>query len=244
MNDVLGVLWARAKIADLMGKNLKGIQQGKPNKEIKQMIINLGLKFKLMTQFTSFVAVEDKVINKDGKLVTVPVPVEMPDGVSHEGVFGAKDEASTSSYGKRANHKRIARRPTKTKPLPAPPPPPVSVPPVPIEEDGDDGPRDLEKKPVEKMDKSLKGLAEKVEKEGKNGNLKLSTFEVKNGRVNIILAVTHVSKKVLDQLKKAGVRLLNFSKTHKVIKGSISVKKLNGLMKFKFIKRIEPMPNK
>ena len=243
-NDVLGVLWARAKIADLMGKNLKGIQQGKPNKEIKQMIINLGLKFKLMTQFTSFVAVEDKVINKDGKLVTIPVPVEMPDGVSHEGVFGeARDETPRSHYGKRGHYKSIARRPVKTAPLPTAPPPPVSPAPLPLEDDMD-RPDENQKQPVEKMDKSLSGLAEKVEKEGKNGNLNLSGFKVRNRKVAIILTVTHISKKVLEKLKKAGFVLLNYSKNNKVIKGSIPVEKLEGLKKFRFIKRIEPMPDK
>lgn len=35
-----------------------------------------------MTQFTSFVAVEEKVVNRDGKPVRVDVPVELPEGVS------------------------------------------------------------------------------------------------------------------------------------------------------------------
>ena len=45
-----------------------------------------------MTQFTSFVAVEEQVVTKDGKPQRVEVPVEMPEGVSYEGVFG-NDEA-------------------------------------------------------------------------------------------------------------------------------------------------------
>jgi len=42
----------------------------------------------LLTQYTSFVAVEKKRVTKNGKLETVAVPVEMPEGVSYEGVFG------------------------------------------------------------------------------------------------------------------------------------------------------------
>jgi Ca-activated chloride channel family protein len=45
-----------------------------------------------MTQFTSFVAVEEKTITKGGQPVTIQVPVEMPAGVSKTGVFGEKDE--------------------------------------------------------------------------------------------------------------------------------------------------------
>jgi hypothetical protein len=45
-----------------------------------------------MTQFTSFVAVEDQIVTKNGKPERVEVPVEMPEGVSHEGVFGAQKQ--------------------------------------------------------------------------------------------------------------------------------------------------------
>jgi len=46
-----------------------------------------------MTQFTSFVAVEELTITKGGVPVKVNVPVEMPDGVSYEGVFGEQQRA-------------------------------------------------------------------------------------------------------------------------------------------------------
>jgi hypothetical protein len=42
-----------------------------------------------MTQFTSFVAVEEMTITDGGVPRRVEVPIEMPDGVSREGVFGA-----------------------------------------------------------------------------------------------------------------------------------------------------------
>jgi Ca-activated chloride channel family protein len=42
-----------------------------------------------MSNYTSFVAVEKKVVNIGGKQRTVEVPVEMVDGVSYEGVFGS-----------------------------------------------------------------------------------------------------------------------------------------------------------
>src|SRR5699024_9412530 len=51
-------------------------------------IIRVALDFGIMTQFTSFVAVEKKVVNVGGKQRTVAVPVEMADGVSYEGLFG------------------------------------------------------------------------------------------------------------------------------------------------------------
>ena len=45
-----------------------------------------------MTPFTSFVAVEETIVTDGGKPRRVDVPVEMPEGVSYEGVFGKEAE--------------------------------------------------------------------------------------------------------------------------------------------------------
>jgi Ca-activated chloride channel homolog len=86
-NDVLATLWARTRIDDLMSKDYNGVMQ-KDGGEIQKTITNIGLEYSLMTQFTSFVAVEEKVVNRNGSPVKVEVPVEMPEGVSREGIFG------------------------------------------------------------------------------------------------------------------------------------------------------------
>ena len=87
-NEALGGLWARAKIADLMARDWAGMQNGAPRAEIKQEIIRLGLAHRLMTQFTSFVAVEETIVTEGGEPRRIEVPVEMPEGVSYDGVFG------------------------------------------------------------------------------------------------------------------------------------------------------------
>lgn len=87
-HEVLGQLWARAKVADLMNQDWLGMQQGQPRGNLQEEITRLGLEYRIMTQFTSFVAVEEMVVTEGGKPRTVAVPVEMPEGVSHEGVFG------------------------------------------------------------------------------------------------------------------------------------------------------------
>jgi Ca-activated chloride channel family protein len=46
-----------------------------------------------MSQYTSFVAVEERVVNVGGKQRTVDVPVEMPEGVAYEGIFGERRAA-------------------------------------------------------------------------------------------------------------------------------------------------------
>jgi Ca-activated chloride channel family protein len=90
-HDVLATLWARTKIEHLMSQDWAGMQTGTPTGDLKQQITDLGLNYRLMTQFTSFVAVEEMTITEGGQPKTVQVPVEMPDGVSRKGVFGAKD---------------------------------------------------------------------------------------------------------------------------------------------------------
>jgi len=82
--------WARSKIDDLMSQDWSGLQQGHIKPELEKEITQMGLAYHLMTQFTSFVAVEEQVVVKDGTPQRVEVPVEMPEGVTYEGVFGDK----------------------------------------------------------------------------------------------------------------------------------------------------------
>ncbi len=91
-HDVLATLWARTRIADLMSQDLPGMQRGNMNSELRDQITQLGLNFRLMTQFTSFVAVEESFITEGGQSRRVEVPVEMPDGVSYEGIYGSRGD--------------------------------------------------------------------------------------------------------------------------------------------------------
>ena len=98
--DALAGYWARRRIDDLMSQDWLGVQRGAMKPELQAQITQLGLDYRLMTQFTSFVAVEDKVVTKNGQPELVQVPVEMPEGVSHEGVFG--EDKSKSVYAPNA----------------------------------------------------------------------------------------------------------------------------------------------
>ncbi len=123
-NEVLGSIWARAKVDRLQSEDYQGAQSGNMNKEIKDEIIQTALEHHIMTNYTSFVAVEEKLVTKDGVMQTVTVPVEMPDGVSREGVFGEPNAGSfpqqafgggglTMSKGisSHAHYMRVARGP-------------------------------------------------------------------------------------------------------------------------------------
>jgi Ca-activated chloride channel homolog len=84
--------WARSRIDDLMSQDWAGLQSGNLKPELGKEITRLGLDYRLMTQFTSFVAVEEQVVTKNGKPQRIEVPVEMPEGVSYEGVFGGEKD--------------------------------------------------------------------------------------------------------------------------------------------------------
>lgn len=75
-------LWAREKISGLMDDFRLG------DKHKKQAIIDLGIKYKLLTSFTSFVAVEHKIVNPSGDPLKSVFPTELPEGWEYDKVFG------------------------------------------------------------------------------------------------------------------------------------------------------------
>jgi Ca-activated chloride channel family protein len=86
--DVLATLWARTRVDELMAQDFNGAQAGTMKEDLKQTITQLGLDYRLMTQFTSFVAVEEMVVTDGGQPRRIDVPVEVPEGVNRDAVFG------------------------------------------------------------------------------------------------------------------------------------------------------------
>jgi Ca-activated chloride channel family protein len=103
-HDVLATMWARNRIDDLTSRDYTNT-----NPEITQLITNIGLEHRLMTRFTSFVAVEERVVTDGGQPRRIEVPVELPDGMSRQGVAGGEQERPTGSLalsGMSANYSR------------------------------------------------------------------------------------------------------------------------------------------
>ena len=65
-NAMLATLWARRRVEDLMSQDFAGLQRGNIRDDLKQQITQLGIDHRLMTPFTSFVAVEEKMITEGG----------------------------------------------------------------------------------------------------------------------------------------------------------------------------------
>ena len=88
-NAALKYLWARHRIMILSDYNkLRGDE-----KRVKE-VTDLGLAYNLLTAYTSFVAVDSEVRNRDGKPTTVKQPLPLPEGVSDYAVGNSMSAAA------------------------------------------------------------------------------------------------------------------------------------------------------
>jgi Ca-activated chloride channel family protein len=94
-------LWARQRVNELTRRNYLAAAYPEASRVSNEDIVKVALEFGIMTQFTSFVAVEKRVVNVGGRQRTIAVPVEMADGVSYEGIFGKSKESL--SFARAAN---------------------------------------------------------------------------------------------------------------------------------------------
>jgi Ca-activated chloride channel family protein len=238
-NAVLASQWARAKVDDLMMNDMTGMQQGQVTDQLKQEIISLGIAYNLLTQFTSFVAVEELRITEGGKARTIRVPVEMPQGVSYAGVFG-RGAGDGSGFG-------LARTANLSgggayQPAPAMEKSRASL------ADGDASsldmreetaldrlenmPADGELKPADKRDKLLAlKLDESLRKLAATGDTK---------PVEVRVTLRDFSADAIAKLEALGFKLLAKATSVKLIIGTIPADKLEELALLKVVRSIEP----
>ncbi len=82
-NGALRYLWARHRIAHLSDYNILS-----PDDKRISEVTDLGLKYNLLTEYTSFVAIDSEVRLKNGQATTVSQPLPLPQGVSDLAVGG------------------------------------------------------------------------------------------------------------------------------------------------------------
>jgi Ca-activated chloride channel family protein len=104
-NDAIAQLWGRAKIKDLQTK-----MYGMETTSGVEAITETALSYNLLSKYTAFVAVSEEVRVEDGELQRVEVPVEMPEGVSYEGVFGPSSAPEAA-----ATNRSMARQTSRTR---------------------------------------------------------------------------------------------------------------------------------
>jgi Ca-activated chloride channel family protein len=76
-NSALRYLWARSRIAELSDYGSSSLD----DKSVRE-ITDLGLKYNLLTAYTSFIAIREKVVNPNGDATNVEQPLPLPVGVS------------------------------------------------------------------------------------------------------------------------------------------------------------------
>jgi Ca-activated chloride channel family protein len=254
-HDVLPTLWARARVANLMGQDYLGVQQGTPRIDIRDQITQLGLEFRLMTQYTSFVAVEEMTITDGGQPRRIEVPVEVPDGVDPRGIFGdaARARAMNQSFvggvvggvvqGTSLNMQRSkgAAPYLSTAQVPASGIEAAREADAPVRIGGNVRPEDMRRLAI--LAKLHPDLVALVDKPGSPPNKPTATAPkfVRNGKAQIQLWLTDRSDETMKKLKLLGFEVLGESKTSTVLVGRIPIEKLASLAELEAVRYIAPL---
>ena len=221
-NAVLATLWARRKVGDLMSQDFRGMQSGSMRGDLKEQITKLGLEFRLVTQFTSFVAVEEKTVTEGGQPRRVEVPVEMPEGMSYEGVFGSESNsiramAAPMGYRRMAMGGVVGGVPAQSMAMDvaaAPPPPQLAV----------------------RVDPRIAAVIQRAKHGGRPG-VDEAQF-VFGGDAYVRITLSDLSPAALEGLRKAGFVTVRQSGNR--ITGHAPVAALEAISKLAFVAWIEP----
>jgi Ca-activated chloride channel family protein len=237
----LAALWARAKVKERLSQDYTALQRGTFPEAIQRDITALGVEFQLVTQFTSFVAVEELTVTVGGEPITVAVPVDIPAGVSYEGVFGqtvttasalsphlrAFNPAPMALQSLAGSHRSVATERSPGQPK---------------EEMRDAA---VEHDPAmvvqAKLAEPLRGLDVQVAKAGKNGHLTVGKLRVVDYHVDVMVYLRDASPQTLDALKQLGFVQTGESKAVQLLIGSIDVRRLAELAKLDAVIRITPI---
>jgi Ca-activated chloride channel family protein len=238
-NAVLASQWARAKVDDLMMHDMTGIQQGQVSDELKKEIIGLGLTYNLLTQFTSFVAVEELKITEGGKARTIRVPVEMPQGVSYSGVFGEAAGMGGGGFAMRRMSLSADASPRARGIMPAS---------SSYAGDSDETRSEMKEEAVlEQLEKTpAEGNSTPADKRAKLLGLKLDESLRKLAAtggtqpVEVRVTLRDFSDDAIAKLEALGFKLLAKATSVKLIIGTIPADKLEELSLLEVVRRIDP----
>ena len=269
LHDVLAPLWARARVDNLMNQDYAGAQSGNMKTELKDTITQLGIEYRLMTQFTSFVAVEEMIVTDGGQPRRIDVPVEVPQGVKREADVDEKSSIvmnyayiakSAPRRARVASAGVLNTRPvlgagsggnigggsgdgggTGTGAQPTPTPAPGKVP-APVD------PKEIidqrligELRP--KLHRSLIAVVEKLQRKEALSSADEGGF-IRNGKAEVQVWMSDKSAASVAKLKELGFEVVLDSKTSNLIIGRISVEKIETLARLSFVKYVAPQVSK
>jgi Ca-activated chloride channel family protein len=224
-HDVLASLWARKKIDDLMSSDYSGVQRGTASQ--KDEITRLGIEYRLMTQFTSFVAVEETIVTVGGEPRRIDVPVEMPDGVSYEGVFGARGDIMPAAQMKSSGMGGLAALTSSR---------------MSVRREMTFADAAQEYKSPSKLHPDLQAVVDRLEKRVTTPTMAETRF-VKDGKAAVMLTLTDATPEKLARLKaELGFELLSKSNSGNIVIGRLPVAKLAALAELDFVRYAAPAP--
>jgi len=262
-HDVLAPLWARARVDNLMSQDYAGAQVGKMQGNLKKTITQLGIEYRLMTQFTSFVAVEEMIVTDSGKPRRIDVPVEVPEGVNRVDQENDSDTAGYVIYAYLGKPKSSARRMaggggggagggTASRPSATPasvlgsvnatPAPPPAAPSTisPRESIVKELPFEV---PRPKLHPSVLAVVQRLRRKASRPSAAESAF-VRDGKANVQIWLTENSDEALNALKALGVEVVFEAKSSKLILARIPINKLGALARLKFVRYVAPQASK
>jgi Ca-activated chloride channel homolog len=256
-HDSLATLWARRRIDDLMSEDYAGAQAGQMRDDVREAVTNIGLEYRLMTQFTSFVAVEEMTVTDGGQPRRVDVPVELPEGMNGSEVilnttlsnlpvsgrqfsasFGAQEVVTVSSSSAPIDATQMGGTTVLDKSMIDP----GSV----LEKSGSSKPKPVKLSPEEqkrqelqlKLHPSLLAIVERLKKNAAptGDEAKL----VRDGKVEVQIWLNEKTPEVLAQLKQLGFEVTLNPQTAKLTIGRLPVEKLAALAELKAVRYVAP----
>lgn len=266
-HDVLASLWARARVDNLMDQDYQGAQSGNMRADLKDTITQLGIEYRLMTQFTSFVAVEERIVTDGGQPRRIDVPVEVPEGVNRETAYpemrpsGTLQSPTTGSFSAMVSSgvlggsgsgdgdaKTVRRRVSNVRPMPTPVPPArrgsvlgtlnVDAPPPPP-----GGPIQLPDDVRQKVHPAVFAVVERLRKKEALTAADEGGF-IRNGKAEVQVWLSEKSVAALAKLKELGFEVVLDDKKSKLIIGRVSIDKLETLAKLEFVNFVSPQISK
>ena len=251
LHDVLAPLWARARIDDLMGQDYMGAQVGRMRPDLQNTITQLGIEYRLMTQFTSFVAVEELVVADDGQLRRIDVPVEVPSGVSRGAVHSVTFSGGASSVS--GNFFQAGRLASLTPSIGSPPASGVGGS-LPVSEQGKSRQSAATAEEIRNAELRKKlhplvfavvervrlAVVERVRRKVIFPGADERLFVRADDKAEVQIWLTEKSDAIVAQLKALGVEVVLDSQSSKLVIGRLPIDKLEMLATLKFVRYVSP----
>lgn len=255
-HSALPSLWARAKVEDLLAQDYAALQRGIFPETLRKEITTLATEFRLLSPFTSFVAVEEMIVTVAGEPTKIIVPVEIPQGVSYEDVFGKTPngvglpglfQTYMAKKGAQQLTSSTARLATAIASLSGSA---ASASRELLDEDPSStyentvtALKKLDPTVVlkRKLAEPLQGLLEKVVHEGKEGNLVINNLKVTDYKVDVMIHLHKITTETLIALQKLSFVQTGESKMARLLIGVIDVRQLEALATLDEVARITPV---